>query len=164
MDETLKLLICERYRTEVELVFKQDEYDDVEIIYFPSNCLHPHLKSTFFKMAAYNSDDAKMNVCLCNCLSFNDPKIHNLFPENYSKIQHCTNMFLSQNILQKYIDEGAFIITPGWLLNWEKELFAYGNNMNYAREFFRKLKHLPECCLFAPGAKKSEMTKDIGNK
>ncbi|MBO8139308.1 MAG: diguanylate cyclase [Thermosipho sp. (in: Bacteria)] len=130
------LLVCENFRKEFKEAIKNIN-DDVEIVTFPSFCT---LEKNGIKYEVKKKLLEHGNLIVF-CCTFCD--IINKIPKKFQskvkfyKFENCFYMF-GKSKVKKYIEEGAYLITPGWLVNWKENISAYGFNKETARRFFKE--------------------------
>ncbi|MBI4296226.1 MAG: PAS domain S-box protein [Chloroflexi bacterium] len=54
------------------------------------------------------------------------------------KMEQCHLLFASEGIVRAYIEQGAFLLTPGWLARWRDYLADEGFLQETARDFFKE--------------------------
>jgi len=54
------------------------------------------------------------------------------------KIHQCFHLFADNNEIDSYIQDGAYLITPGWLSGWQKHVKDMGFDEDSAPEFFNE--------------------------
>ncbi len=63
-------------------------------------------------------------------------------PENFPactvhSLEHCFYMVAPRKLVDDYLHAGAYLVTPGWLVNWEAAIKAWGVDRDAAVPFFR---------------------------
>ena len=130
------LLVCENFKKEFKKVIKNINYD-VEIVTFPSFCtLDKNRKNYEIKQTLLENRNLVVFCCaFCDILNKIPKKFQNKV--KFYKFENCFYM-LKKSKVKKYIEEGAYLLTPGWLVNWKENLSAYEFNKEIARQFFKE--------------------------
>lgn len=134
-----KILVCSNFALETRSIIESAGFSDVEVITFPSCCSDKDERDKF--IAANNSeadtDDATIilsDSCPKHILSLIDSHGFKR-PEAFS-VKICPILFLNETLIEHYIRQGSYIITPGWLRNWRNILLKWGFDRDTAKEFF----------------------------
>ncbi|PLX13467.1 MAG: hypothetical protein C0598_03560 [Marinilabiliales bacterium] len=128
MPEKLQLYVCEHFKIETLSVLEFIETNDVEPLFFPIRCGRPiQTNKKFSSLSIFdkNLTDSK-SICACSCLLEEDKEF--LDNNNIEKLylDNCFQMFAPKSIINKLINEGAYIITPGWLSKWRVWVKQWG--------------------------------------
>jgi signal transduction histidine kinase len=110
--------------------FKKNSTLDFTIKEFPSYCGRPALSENELE----ENDDLVHLVLGGICLSKiqqqkNSNRIINSEP-------NCFYYFLNSELVDHYIMDGAYLITPSWLMNWRQHIEQWGFDQKTARDFF----------------------------
>jgi PAS domain-containing protein len=137
---TLCLLICENYKREADAVMKAGNFSDVKIHTYPAVCysspkskkpLSDHIPSgrnRFGRIAFVGSHCAKF---------FQLPSEETAEFRSYLSRQ-CFHLFVNRDIVDRYLDEGSSLQTPGFLERWRQCIKERGLDQRSARKFFKK--------------------------
>jgi len=129
MSKKLHLFICENFRAETKAVLDSGEYEDVMVSFFPTRCGHPSMaKQSLSQLPELNqvSLDAKM-VCGCSCLTPGDRRFLDDRDVVYLDQATCFEMFAPPDMIQGYLNEGSYLVTPGWLPDWQTWVAEWGD-------------------------------------
>lgn len=134
--EKITFLVCENFRKEFEITIKNID-EDVEIITFPSFC-NLDKNEELFEIKDKFLENRNLVVFCCDFCNI----IRKISKKYQSKVkiykfENCFYMF-GKTKIEKYINEGSYLLTPGWLVNWKKNLSVYGFNKEIARKFFKE--------------------------
>jgi len=131
----LCFLGCHNFHREMEAAIAAEGWDDVCSIVFPSRCGRPPLD--WDELASLLPKDCDQIVifgraCLSNLHeppnSFPPVKIHNL--------EQCFHLVGATQLVDEAIDDGGYLITPGWLVNWRAQLEYLGFSQEQSGDFF----------------------------
>ncbi|MHB1126480.1 MAG: HD domain-containing phosphohydrolase [Bacillota bacterium] len=53
-----------------------------------------------------------------------------------SSMEQCFHMFLDRELVNSYVTARAYLLTPGWLVQWKNHLEKWGFNRTTAQEYF----------------------------
>jgi hypothetical protein len=137
--DNLCLLICENYKREAAAVMRSKGFTDVKALTFPAVC--------------YSSQGKKKELSglipaggnKCGHIAFIGSKCAGRFkPLSDKKVQlrlkqpeQCFYMFINKKIIDRYLKEKAYLMTPGFLEKWQKCIKEdMGLDQKSARKFF----------------------------
>jgi diguanylate cyclase (GGDEF)-like protein len=139
MDDILHLLICSIYQREFETIIQAEAYKNINLHTFPQACSHPQLcrrAAEKIRQAGERYNDQTLLVCECFAL----PKTEELGlkPSQVRHLDQCFYMLTNRQLLDHYMEQGAYLMTPGWLDDWRAQLKHWGFNQNTGRIFFQE--------------------------
>jgi len=140
MSNQLCVFVCNNFRLEVEAVIAIEGWQDVYLAPFPSRCGCPEVN---WQELDELQPDKRQPVQCCHHLLFGRACIANL-PPPPSNFYHTTVVHLEQcfhlvagtQLVDQAISNGAYLITPGWLVNWRQHIEKMGFSDVMARTFF----------------------------
>ncbi len=138
MADSFRILICNHLLKEAEIVFSDPLYEDISIHFFPSRCGRPPL--TWDEIAQEAEPSANEHVLVIGgcCISSLKSKAT---PHPLCRIEHveqCFYMLADRKVVNTYIKEGAYLVTPGWLKNWRDLLDKWCFDQPTGRSFFKE--------------------------
>jgi len=139
MESKICLRLCSNFIDEVKKVVSLEEWSNVEIYAFGAKCGCPPLdESQLLSFAKKNVECSKSIVIGSSCLMKLKSNIE--APENFSflHIQQCFSMFCDQVIINNLLNEGAYLITSGWLKTWRNQIEIWGFDQKTAQRFFNE--------------------------
>ena len=125
--------ICESFVAELKDVTK--EHKNVVINPYKAKCKYQKIDNPLEKYKL--EEDA---IILGGCTIEQD----NISSQTFDKEESCFHMFAPKTLVQSYMENGAYIITPGWLSHWKKYVkelwgFEQDNAKIFFKEFCKKL-------------------------
>ena len=54
------------------------------------------------------------------------------------RFQNCQEMLLNAQLLQSFLDQGAYVMTPGWIEHWRGHMEAHGQDQDLVRDLWRE--------------------------
>mgnify|MGYP002640652254 CR=1 FL=1 len=126
----MNLYICESFVKELQEVTEQ--YENVKIHSYKSKCKYQHIKDPFENVKTSDENSYVLGGC---SIEEND-----LTPSLQMKKENsCFYMFAPKTLVQSYMSDGAYIITPGWLEQWKTYVQEFwGFDEETARHFFNE--------------------------
>jgi signal transduction histidine kinase len=135
------MLLCDSFAPEIAALTGAGDLADVEFATYPAQCGCPPVTWDDIRCAAGASERfGRIYVHGGCCLTgLNDP------PNDLSHCRiepriNCFSLIAGDYAVDRLIREGAHLVTPGWLAQWERHLADWGFDQVQAREFFA------ECC------------------
>lgn len=132
-------MICENFEREATAIIKGRGFADVKVLTFPSVCCGfkqkkkeladfiPAGKRKCVHIALIGSQCAKRFKTL------SDKKIQ----LKLNRPEQCFYMFVNKTIIDRYLKEKAYLLTPGFLDHWRKCIKEMGLDQKSAGKFFR---------------------------
>ncbi|MFC1898113.1 ATP-binding protein [Candidatus Cloacimonadota bacterium] len=128
------LHVCENVKKEVELSLQKAGIPDVQIQSFSSYCGYPPVQKEDLEQIQKIEEKqihlAVGSICLKG-LKEQKAGFSAIVTED-----NCFYFFLNKELVDHYILDGAYLITPGWLINWKKQLDIWKFDQPTARTFF----------------------------
>ena len=132
---------CPHLLPELKKVLDAGDYPDTEIAPFAPPCGHPQKAENFrdrvFAACELSSDDQVFVLGSCCPAGMERgsslPSRCRLLRED-----QCFYHFADANLIDQLMDEGAYILTPGWLSRWRAQLDQWGFDQPTARDFFNE--------------------------
>ncbi|MBI9013134.1 MAG: diguanylate cyclase [Clostridiales bacterium] len=145
MNNKICMVVCGNFFKEIKAIIESEGYKNVRLNVFPSECV------TFKKVEYENLVDIISKTkeectsyevfCSSGCVNIKsiDESLKTTDDRVYiNKTDVCFHMLVNKSILEYYIKERNYILTPGWLLKWKhyvKEVWKF--NEETAQEFFK---------------------------
>ncbi len=138
MNEKICISVCNYFAKEVKAIIELNSIENVTLLSFPARCGRPPLKIDEIEKSK-NKEQPPQNcilgsVCLKELETLNDAD-NNLSLFHFNT---CFEMLLNKKLVEHYIQSGSYLVSPGWLNNWEKEISNWGFNKETARQFFQE--------------------------
>lgn len=137
MENRLCFLVCEHFKDELEAVLRAEHADHVTAAFFLPRCGQPPLDwSEVHELVSTNGIDKDVFLIGSSCLFHlpePPPGIH-LF--RLLKLSQCFYALASPSLVDSYLRNNAYLVTPGWLVNWQQEIEKWGFDQEQARDFF----------------------------
>jgi len=118
-----------------------ENFKDGEVAVFPGRCGHPPVEWAELEQTVSAFDDDTRVVALggrCTAPLENQPgKRSRIRFHNHAQ---CLYMMAPPGIVDRFLSEGDYPVTPGWLANWRRNLrdHGFGRNRESVREFFHR--------------------------
>ncbi len=137
MKNRIAIFICKHFRAELDNVIKQNNYENIHAFSFQARCGHPPISRDEILDQNFNFDDYD-KICVIGgcCLSEISSELSEQSNFEIVKQDQCFFMFANNEFLLSFQKEGNYLITPGWLNNWEEKISVWGFDKESAREFF----------------------------
>jgi len=131
--EKLILVSCDNYRRELEDAIRSEGFDDVELRTTPLLCGRPGARRrTDADRYIQEAHEANIRYVGCTCMCTpGDGHGHGRISR-----EHGVYLFAPSAMLDELIAAGSYLVTPGWLLHWNKHIDHWGFDEALAREYF----------------------------
>ncbi|MFZ2538929.1 MAG: GGDEF domain-containing protein, partial [Oscillospiraceae bacterium] len=133
----LNIYVCENFAPEYKRIIETEKYDDVILRTFPCTCVssvkRKNLKEIFSGDDSPDSD--RLIICgrLCNVLKLSSVQgaAYKINTSNY-----CYKNMANESLIQYVLDKGGYVISLGWLNNWEENISNNGFDRETAKKFY----------------------------
>jgi signal transduction histidine kinase len=135
--KTLGLLVCKNFRNEFQHVIKKLDYSDIVLASYRSSCAHGGNDDNLAAVHAHikqRCDEVKL-ISPLSCTNCSQGFCRAQFFAD----QTCLEYFIPTSIMQYFIAQGKYLVTPGWLFDWEstvKDKWAFKKEQ--AQDFFKE--------------------------
>lgn len=132
------VLVCTTFQREVEEALRLERLADVEIIALPCACAvaDPSGVRADLERLTQSSGFDPLVVLGGPCLRAGERKFLASRPATVVCIDRHFDLFLPEALVRRYIEEGAYLLTPGWLAGWRERLQQWGFDQETAPAFF----------------------------
>lgn len=134
--EKLKIFVCENFYLEYQSVLLSENYDDVELIVYPSLCDQKSRKAEAKAVFIRNSDEYSSIICSRHCDALRlirDDSTMRAIKSNY-----CFSHLNCDEFLDYLTSQGSYVISTGWLRTWKTHIESMGFDRETARRFFKE--------------------------
>jgi len=139
MDNKLYIILCDNYIKEAQHVIESERLKDIVIISHPADCMDCITNNTKkLNDIILNRQLSKDNTRVLSC-SICKEKSVGKDKELCNKFKQSQSMLAGETLIKSYIKQGFYILTPGWLVNWEKQVMDVWRFDNVqAKAFFNE--------------------------
>ena len=125
------LLICKSFEKETKVLAQ--EFDSIDVIQYQAKCNYPHVKQNFDE----NLINKYKKVVVVGGCTIDESNLQKGI--DLKKSENCFYMFAPKSLIDHYVKNGAYIITPGWLANWKNFVTKnWGFDKKTAVEFYKE--------------------------
>ena len=138
MDNRLTILVCKHFEGEGKAISQMSEFREVDFVSFSARCGRPPLCWQELEELIPDPDNrSRIELVGGCCLStlMKAPDIKKRFRQR--KMDQCFYCVAGRELVDHYLQTGAYLITPGWLAHWRDKIDQLGFDQEGAREFFR---------------------------
>ena len=132
-------VFCENYRKEIEYLDLPAKYPDVEVVFFRSRCGLPpedwqQVRPDVTQGLPFNT----LHIASGGCIGGVPEEYRKLFKQHNCILNQCHHMIVSANLVDFYMAQGYYLITPGWLEHWRERVEQWGFDQYRIKDFFRE--------------------------
>jgi len=139
MGNRLKIVACSSFAREIGQALKLENLESsVETFFFPSHCKKYGKAESSIKKIIDSFDPGDNAVIIGSyCVNMVGELGSDSFRRHdFHRLDNCFDVVLPPEIIKSYMTKGAYIITPGWLVNWQNWIEQWGFDRETARTFF----------------------------
>ena len=132
------IIICEHYSAELEKLALTSLYDDLAIRVFPARCGKAPID--WLELQKILGDDLKdktLHVISSGCIANLQDSNKKVFQQFNYNLSQCLHAIVNRDLADYYVNQGYYLVTPGWLRRWRDILADWGLNRDTAQSFFK---------------------------
>jgi len=131
------ILVCEHYQQEAQAIIEAEQFDEVAVAAYPARCGYPpvqwdELASVIGAPGGYQQIYIIGGCCLAK-LGHAPQELKRC---RLHRMDNCFYLFASRSLVDSYLQQGAYLITPGWLARWQTWIDRWGFDQETVRSFF----------------------------
>ena len=135
----LTVLLCEFYGQEIKALAESGDFPGLEFSTFAARCGRPPLSPLEFQaLRGDNGEEERVIIFGGCCLSHPESGSEFAAECRCIRLESCFHLVASPFAVNRYLQEGAYLVTPGWLQNWRHHLndLGFHQDRELAGEFF----------------------------
>ena len=125
----MNIIACANFKPEIEEIFSNEE--DVFFCFESCNCLNK--QSGFFPKENFEPQETLIFGGYCLNKLSKSPEYRGY---DFVLNDNCFYQLLNKPLIDRYLNNGSYLITKGWLLDWRKNIELMGFSKEIAREFW----------------------------
>jgi diguanylate cyclase (GGDEF)-like protein len=136
----IAILLCDHYHREAKTVLTLDGFEEAVVVTFPARCNRPPLSPEELEaILAALGDCERIEIfgAAC-CLDLIEDAPDKRPPRRIHRLPQCFSMIADQEIIDRSLREGAYLVAPGWLADWPAGLERLGLDREAARAMFHE--------------------------
>lgn len=140
MNDKLAILVCSHLLQDAGRALRPSVAKEVELFGFPTacDCMRQPDDAALTLARELHEQGFEVHVLGGSCFGMGNP-VEQLQPGvTLHRANPCAKLFVSSDVADRLIDEGAYLVTHGWVRDWERKLACMGFDQPTAREFFRE--------------------------
>lgn len=147
----IKILVCENFSGDAAAAINTGNFADVSIIPFKASCIRLTLSWNQIRNLIDTATDLSSGkdsavrvtdlyvIISCGSCSYKLGSPPQDLPFiTVHRMPHCFYLIENCRLIDSYISERAYLISPGWLINWQSHIDSLGFCRESAREFFHE--------------------------
>lgn len=140
MENRLYIITCENYKKEIAKVLEYEGLEDVSLCTILASCGRPvqevmdDIREIIMR---HNEDRVKFRIIGGNCCAKFEELFKDMDRVSVQKNIECFNMLLNTSIVDSYLNEGSYLVTPGWLSHWKEYMDEWRFGRGIAMPFFK---------------------------
>jgi signal transduction histidine kinase len=138
-ERRLCFLVCENFRLEVKAVLAEGIFKDASFRIFNADCGRPPLSQEKVKQVFASATVKKgEKICLLGACCLSNLMQASALPRDWQLhlLDQCFYLFAPQEMVEKCISQGDYLLTPGYLKKWKKNIEQMGLDQTTAREMY----------------------------
>ena len=125
----LTIAVCENFFKEAFTICKEQGWDNINLVSFPARCGRPMLLEK--EITDLVPDNGSTIVVGGICLS----KLNNTPNLSIARETNCFSYICGTSQVHQLLRQGAYLVSPGWLKNWQSNVDSFGFTKSQYQEF-----------------------------
>lgn len=139
MTDKLRVWCCPHFKDELEAISATSPLlASAQIKTYPFDCLQFGQNGRGKLEISFNEKGCRDLIVGGGCLGKSLNQELKLDHNQALAPDQCFYLVTSKVLVDDYLAKGAFLLTPGWLNNWQKKISDWGFDQKIAREFFQE--------------------------
>lgn len=139
MSDVLRILICKTFQREIESILQSEGWKNIEVQLLPQICIGSQSnQNTMNRISHIQKAGNCYDIVIGGCLAFSDRNIKDTDKKHVYTLDQCFYMLTNRTIVDGIIQQGGYVLTPGWLAEWPAHLKEWGFNQETAHSFFHE--------------------------
>ncbi len=139
--DKLCMLVCPFIKREVATALKLEGFNEIAVVTFPPKCHGAQLEwADIAQTLPSGVDYSQIVVVGSYCLAGLQNPAKGLEGCHIHQLAQCFSLLTNQDIINGYLKEGTYLLTPGWLVSWRTRVDEWGfdckRDGEMVREFF----------------------------
>jgi diguanylate cyclase (GGDEF)-like protein len=137
MTPKVVLKVCRHFQMEIEAVAGDPEFSGIVTLTYPSFCEHPQNDTTQWQREFASGTEPEDSIIIVGACCSSSGRNHACDDRLWiARLDQCFYLFASRSLIDYYMRQGAYILTPGWLAEWREHIGKWGFDRETARQFF----------------------------
>ncbi len=140
MNEKLSIIVCKNFADEVELIIKKNNMKNVEIVACIPECIYGEIGQNDQLEAIKRCQETNNKIIIIGgtcCTSLKKIVIDSEKCKIH-RLEYCFELLTNRDIINQFVSEKTYLVTSGWLRNWEKNIGILGIDNEHAKIILRK--------------------------
>ena len=133
-----RLGVCDHFLAETQAAVAAEGWTDVEVFNIPAACARPWPDWQTLGPLVRAGQTSSPGVCLAGgaCLRVLAAAPQSSPPCAVHALGRCCDWIIGGEAADRWVRQGAFLATPGWILHWREHVKEWGFDESTARQFF----------------------------
>jgi len=135
MNKKLGIVVCKNFAEEAEIIIKNNNIENVEIIAFASECAYGKIGQNELLEAIKRCQETCNKIIIIGgtcCTNLNKIIIENEKCKIH-RLENCFELLTNKDIISHLISDKAYLVTPVWLRNWKRNIEILGFDKQHAK-------------------------------
>lgn len=138
MKGLLGIVVCENFVEEVKTALKNSNIQNVIISSFKSQCICNNQNNTLIQAVSRCEERCGKILILGGSCCAKLENFHEVQKYKIEKFEYCFQMLVNKAVVEFFVDQKSYIVSPGWLKNWRKNIEKMGFDKETAEVFFKE--------------------------
>jgi PAS domain S-box-containing protein len=139
MTAPFRLLACNIFLREIQAAILQGG-TEFRVTTFPAACWQSNGNQQMINRTVDAVAHGEAADCVLGCPNRfqTEETIHSHQGQQDARLGTCFEMLVNAEIVRHYMQQGAYLLTPGWLENWKGNVAQWGFEAQALKEFFNE--------------------------
>ncbi|MBU3156357.1 PAS domain-containing sensor histidine kinase [Clostridium estertheticum] len=135
MNEKLGIIICKFFSEELKFIIKNNNIKNVEILEFTPACIYCNVgeNEQLEAIKSFQVTCNKIIIIGAKCCTKLNKMVIDSEKCKIHRLEYCFELFTNKDIIAHFASEKTYLVTPGWLRDWEKNIEILGFDKNQVK-------------------------------
>ncbi len=131
------IFICDHFKLEVDALKIIERFEHVHVVCFNGHCGKPPVQwDDYYQSILTQYDNISVDTLGGACVASEESHSPVLNDLRVHALRQCFHLIVNPSLIDMYVKQGYYLVTPGWLANWRGEIAHWGFETVTARAFF----------------------------
>lgn len=131
----LGFLVCDNLYQDMLTAVQAQGFKDVHVKRFPAGCGHPPV--AWEEVIPAQPEELPQVIFGSHCISTLSASPSPVKQSQLCHVQQCFYLFCPKTLVDSLQQQGAYLLSPGWLANWTGHMDQWGFDRKTAIQFFK---------------------------
>jgi len=132
--------VCQQFFREAQAIAQEAEFAEIIVGVYPDLCVHPQTARVPPIMSADEVVEPEIHTLIVGMCALSGQALAPAVARAHHvhRLDNCFYLLAGHEVIDQYLQEGAYLLTPGWVEHWQGHIARWGFDQQTARAFFQE--------------------------